>query len=445
MAESLGISMNQGAARQPSRTARLFVVGILGAEVVGWLFFSSDMLRALMVVCVLAPCYLVLIVGSRLTIPAVLIRANVGIIAGTVAYAAIGMYGATLGFLNHNGAYYVLADVYHWYGEGVLVAAMTVAMLHGMTSRYLMGLVSLAGLLLGLLALAGAIAGTFGLHLAGGHLISYLHIWRLEAGRGFPAAHLAFVTAIVSKGNPNGLVKLTSRLALLVLLAALFVTFKRSQWLTYMCLFVGILAPPRWQGLIRGLAVVVVGFAFALMLSIPGGFEKGKDEVLELLTYNPSYNTEDALDSRATQMEAVVPWVLKRPLGYGFGAKIYVYTPSVNEPTETHYIHNTYMYYAVQLGIPVTLLGLLLLAALLVALWLRFGLDPEWDWLVHGSFASLVTLSVISLALVCYHTPYLGFSVGAAVLAIQHVPLRGTVAARTNVLRKRRSERRAAS
>jgi hypothetical protein len=417
-------------AQLPSVTAQFFVVGILAAEVVGWLLFTSDMIRAVMVVAVLAPFCVLILVGSRFTIPAVLLRANIGVLVGAAAYFAIGAYGTMLGLVNRNEPYYLLSDLYHWYGEGMLVAALMVAMLHGMSSRHLLGLLSWAGLLLGMLVLAAEVAGTLGVDLAGGHLIRNLHVWRLEAGRGFPTVPLIFVTAIVFKGHPQGRTKLVARIAFIALLAALFVTFKRSQWLTYAFLAVAFLAPQQWQWLTRWTAAVLLGFALAIMLSIPGGIEQGKDKVLELLTYNPSYETADALEGRATQLESVAPWILKRPAGYGFGAEIYIYTPSINEGAQTHYVHNAYMYYAVQLGIPVTLLGLLLLAALLLALALRFGLDDEWDWLIYGAFASVCAVMIMNLALVCFHTPLFGFSLGAAVVAVQNVPLRRRVSNR---------------
>jgi len=256
-------------------------------------------------------------------------------------------------------------------------------------------------------------------------MIGYLHIWRLEAGRGFPAVPLTFITAVLAKSRPEGLLKLLARLAFVVMLAVLVVTFKRAQWLVYACLVVGFLMPSRWQWLVRWAAIVLMAFVAAVIPLLPGGLDQAKDMVLKMLEYNPNYETQDALDGRAMQYESVIPHVLARPLGHGFGAKIYVYTPSQDDQAETHYVHDAYLYYAVQLGLPGTLLAMLLLAGLLVSLALRFGLDPDWDWLVHGAFTSVCAMSVISLTLICFHTPVFGFSLGMALLALQRVPRRG--------------------
>lgn len=401
--------------------------GLLTAELFGQLFLSTDLSRAIVVTTLAAICCLVLLAGSQLSISRWFIGRQPGPLLAGLGFAAVGVYGGLLGLANRNGPYYLAADLYHWFGEGLLAAVLTVALAYAMDGRQLSALLAWSGLALGLLALLAAAAGSLGFPVAGGHVIPALHIWRLEGGRGFPIVLLLFVTAILWKGRPQGMERLMARLAWCILFLALILTFKRAQWLTYGVLFVWIATPSRWRWHARIAAVVSAALVAAALLASPLDVVEGPQYVLDQLTYNPNYTTEESLGDRAAQLSTVLPEVVERPFGSGFGATTYAYTPRFNEHIETHYVHNAYLYYALQVGIPGVLAALLLLALLVVALWRRSSLDLEWNWLAYGAMASVTAFAVMGLTEVSFHTEFFGFSLGLGILALFHTRVDGFV------------------
>src|SRR5690606_6665136 len=81
-------------------------------------------------------------------------------VAALLGVALVGVIALALALARGNNPYYVGADVYHWYVEGVLVALVTVAALGRGSARDAARGVAVVGVLIGVVCVATFVLGT---------------------------------------------------------------------------------------------------------------------------------------------------------------------------------------------------------------------------------------------------------------------------------------------
>lgn len=396
-----------------------WVLGALVLETIAFAIASSDTTRgaivgAWLIVAAIAMT-LSCVRGRRLRIPRSMVRA----LLPTAAVLFLGVVGVTLAIARGNNPYYMTADVYHWFAELVLMGVLTAWASHAATGPELARAIGLAGVLLGGLALAIILAGMLHLPVQGGHLIPSSGLFRLDLSRGFPELPMIAVTGALLAGRSRWVTGTRSLLLVgyVLLLVALVFTFKRTMWITYGGALFLLLAPR---------TVIAAATALGGGLLLAGGLvarlfpqlvATGLGWVASHLQYS-AYTVEDTLAARLLQYAGVVRYLQRNPMGYGFGAEFTTFVPTAQGTAVTHYIHNFFLYYALQLGIP----GLLILVSslLVVGYWCWKAIRPrdEWEWAVRAGVASVAVLLVNGMTLVSTHTVFAGAVLGFAATAV---------------------------
>jgi hypothetical protein len=404
----------------PTRTS-LWAVAMLGAllvaEVLGWIASDSDSARAAIVCAVMALLLLPAVLRLSLRKPVWIPRLTPTYATIALSFALIGFYALVVALFRGNDRYYIAADLYHWYIELLLMAAVTLWVLGHAQPVGVARTIALYGLIVGLLGLAVVALGSVGLSTRGGHYVRSLGVLRLIIGRGTPQLLLIVVTtALWYSRYWDRATRLLLLAAWLLLLLCLAATLKRTLWISFpIAAAVAIL--PRRILLLVGIALLfwvpmlaVMGFVFPDLLA------DLLHQAANLLTYNPSFTIEETLARRGTQLQSVWPYVLDNPLGYGFGAEIYAFWTRGQTYAEVHYIHNLYAYYVLQLGIaPVVILAML-------ALWLAqtffdvYDQPTAWSFCARAGLGCLIALALNGASLVPTHTIFAGFAIGVGVL-----------------------------
>lgn len=398
----------------------MVLLGILFAEIAASIVSDSDAIRAAAVSAVIGAA-LVLLFFSWCMAPSLTVKKYLGQpVAMATILAGIGVYGLVLAILRHNSPYYLAADVYHWFIELIVMAALTMWAVARSESIGIAIALALHGVILGGLGLFSFVMGTAGLPVHGGHIVSNLHIWRLELSRGFPELPLLFITAalFVKTRTPwPKPIRMLLWIAFAIYFPCLVVTLKRSMWLSYLGGVVLLFIPKRKM---IGLAITGI-VTLPIIVSVVIAFRKAIVSMLismsYLITYNPSYSVEDTLGERLKQILTMVPYLQKNMYGYGMGAQFYGYWSGENTFGVIHYIHNLYIYYLLQIGIPGTALMLLVGAWLLWSFLSCMDRDPEWNWMLRAGFSCLMVIAVNGMVLVSIHTTFAGLVVGLGLMA----------------------------
>jgi O-antigen ligase len=236
---------------------------------------------------------------------------------------------------------------------------------------------------------------------------------------------------------------LGGRLALAVVagvgLSALFVTFQRGAWVAAVTAVVVTIAalPPRLRSrllkvvaaAVAIIAIVALGAAARSDRSGTSPVEAGLERIksIEFFQGDPSAQHRTAEWSRAGQAIREHP-----AFGIGLGSGIVFYSPLFREETDTigngfrtYYIHNSYIWFALKLGIAGAVAFFALVFGSTYAGWRAFkrSIDPRAKPLLLGSVVGLVALLVLSVT-----GPHLNFdrsTTYAATLVglVQVVPL----------------------
>ncbi len=95
------------------------------------------------------------------------------------------LYGIGIALLQGNAPYYLLADIYHFVAEMLLITILTLLFFQFDVKTGISRLIIIL-LALGIMGLTSSIFGLLGLSAAGGHYVESIGFWRMKAGRGFP-------------------------------------------------------------------------------------------------------------------------------------------------------------------------------------------------------------------------------------------------------------------
>lgn len=332
----------------------------------------------------------------------------------TVIATAIGLWGVLLGWFRGNDLYYVAADVFHWYIEGIAVAVLCAWAISRSTPATVARGLTAAAAAIAAVTFAGAVAGHRGLLETGGQQVLNGLLWQIKMGVNYPQTLLIFVAAACLIRRTGQRRSLFAWFVLGALGVILILTFKRTMWLStafVMCfLFV-----PRGKAL-RSLVVSAVVFIIAANFYLVSWGTPL--DILDALSYNPDYTVEDTLTDRRRQLNDALDEWRTQGGGQGFGAELYVFMPDTRKVDVTHYIHSNYVYWLVQLGLP----GLVLILGLWVSMARRLcnqiDMGGDWEWLLRASLAGLVTLALNSLTLNATHSLYAGLTYGIAAMAL---------------------------
>lgn len=402
--------------------ARHLLLGLaLTVELIAFVFFESDAIRGAAVGVLL---FLLAAIGLLSWVfrgQAHEMRISPYLAAWSVI-ALVGAYGLVLAGMRGNNVYYIAADLYHFFVELLLGAAVASWALGDVSAKRMARWTGLIGIVLGVIGMALIALSAVGVQFGGGNLIAGSGLFRLELGRGFPITALIFTTAaLFSKRQWDRRTRLLLVAAFVVLMIDLVFTFKRTMWLAYLGAVFLIRAPRRWI-MIAGAGIVMAVAAFALIAKIYPGFLVALGGVIgDALTYNKSYTIEDTIQERLFQYLGLLPYIRANLLGYGFGAEFSTYVPTLKHFDRVHYVHNYYLYHLLQVGLPgvAALFGTWLWY--MRRLWAVCSEPSDFRWVVRGALAATAVLAVSGFTLVSTHTIFAGYTVGLGVIALKRV------------------------
>jgi O-antigen ligase len=206
--------------------------------------------------------------------------------------------------------------------------------------------------------------------------------------------------------------------------AALFFTYRRGAWV------VALLAPvivvallPRHRRANLGRQLLVMAGAVAIVVAganqlatrpITSPLESARERLASL-----GLSAEDiSAQHRVAELRRARDLILSHPLtGIGLGATFTFVSPlydalaeSADVPQTNIYVHDSYVWVALKLGLPALVVFLLLLGAVIREAYAGYRLvtDPRASRLMLGALASLVALVVVSLSEP--HLTYVGSS-----------------------------------
>ena len=406
--------------KQQVDSRMMVLFGVLFVELAIEIVSTSDAVKAAAVCAVMSTAF-VLIFFSWCLSPSLALKKYVGkpLVMGTVM-VGIGAYGLMIAILKHNSPYYIAADIYHWFFELILMAVLTMWAVARSDSIGIAIALALQGIVFGSMGLFTFVAGTIGLPVQAGHIVANLHLWRLELSRGFPEIPLLFVTAalfVKKRERWPKPVRILLWISYAIYLPCLFVTLKRSMLLSYLGGVALLFIPRRKMILGATIGLVSLPVIASFVILFRNAIIKMLSGFAALLTYNPTYSVEDTLGERVKQILTMVPYLFKNMYGYGMGAQFYGYWPGENTFGVVHYIHNLYIYYLLQIGVPGTLLMLLMGAWLSWMLVSCMDRNPDWNWVLRASFSCLAVVAVNGMVLVSIHTCFAGLVLGLGMLA----------------------------
>jgi len=196
-----------------------------------------------------------------------------------------------------------------------------------------------------------------------GAVMAHTNFWRFNYSHHYPLNPLLLFTAVavcsVDRGLDRWLVA-----ALVVLLATLGVSLKRASWLAYVsCAAVIPLVISHRNRLQVGGALLLIGALFGVVVLV------APTEIFQSLTEGAisgrvSSMGKGAIEfgNRFEQADLAFELIGRNPMGYGMGSVL----PTL-KGEETHYVHNTFLHYA--------LLGSVFLPFLISLIFVRTIID----------------------------------------------------------------------
>lgn len=405
------------AARGRMSVGAWLLAAVLLSDVAGWVIFRGDAARAVLITTLLLGglgfVILWAIHGGTATLPRLGVTQTAVLLAATL----IGGLGFMLAVLWHNDPYYVAADLYHWFVEGLVAVVVTAAILGRGTAQDAARAVAVIGLLVGAVCVAVFVLGTFRVVSEGTHYVNNLGIARLIVGRGTPQVILLAVVAAAWRADRwDRATRLLLALAIPLLLFGLAVTLKRTLWLSFPIAAACAVLPRKWLagGAVGGALLAVA--ALVLVLALPRTTDRLLTGAAGVLTYNPGFTVQETLARRSEQLGSVWPYIVEHPYGHGLGASVFAYWTRGQTYADVHYIHNLYAYYALQIGVVPTLLLLLLAGLLMWRLARQDDRADDWGFAARAGLAGLVALLINGVSLVPNHTFFAGFVVGLGMI-----------------------------
>lgn len=372
-------------------------------EILAHMATESQTLRAVLIAVTICLSTLFLVANTKLS-RNIRLRKLVSLGTGIPLAATIltGLYACIVGVLNRNDFQYLLGDGYHYFVETSVMAVCTIIALQATPEERLRKYFAWLAAIAGVIGIAGAAAGTLGLPVASGNIVPALGVFRIAFGRGFPIFLLILLVAITWPKR-----RLAEYLAIGILLVALFLTLKRSQWLCFLGAFVVValvrrVKIPIWLG---GLMIGVVALFAAVT---PFSFY---ERVGEALTYNEAYTVSDTIQERVDQLSPMLAQIQRQPLGMGAGATFETYHTRQGEVDDVHYLHNAYIFVIAQCGIIVGMLYFIFLAMPLLVAFRRAQQSIRDPWPL-ASLASMLVFLVLGVAMVPMHTVQFGIALG---------------------------------
>lgn len=294
---------------------------------------------------------------------------------------------------------------------GVLLVALPIVMEPLGRSRVLKGLL-IVGLLLGLWGIAQwALSLSFGeagdVGVRSGVRLTTAGVGQVQGGLfGFPVA-VAVAYALLISGEIRTLRARALVTTILVLnVTALLLTFERTFWVAavaaigFVTLRMG--AGPRARALIVAPVAVVLGL-LGLSLVAPAELATARERLLSI----NQYGNDNSVRYRVIESEHVLAKIVAQPIvGSGLGDTIWWGRPYAGVPPTSHkFSHNGYLWLAWKIGIPLTLLLTLLLAAAIM--WRRGPPSAEGVYSAAriGAQASLFALVIINITWPSFRTP----------------------------------------
>jgi len=338
----------------------------------------------------------------------------ISFLGSLVILSIVGFWGLLIALLHANNLYYVFGDAYHWFIELIFLAVFSYMVLGRNKPTEIAVIIGFYGVVLGLAGLLTyllAIKGIF----SGAHLVPAVGIWRFDTIRAFPEYILIPVTAALFFAKPRkAWMRFLLWTALILLLANLAITLKRTLWVSYF-FAIFILMMPRFTTV-----MMIIGALLSLIvLSFYSVDARFMAESFEFLTYNP--NNTDSFSGRFAQLASLIPYVVENPIGYGFGSTFYMFSPGDDTYRFIHHIHSIYVAYLLHFGI----IGVFFVIAVFLWLawqyWRFLGYYSEWNWLLRTSLANLCAIALNGLMLMSTHTVFAGFSIGLGIIALTQI------------------------
>jgi hypothetical protein len=237
---------------------------------------------------------------------------------------------------------------------------------------------------------------------------------------GFGVAAIMCFSALLSGGlSPRA--RLAVRVALIVNLLGLLLTYERTFWVATAvgCLVVLVRAgrAARLRALLLAPVVIVVGLA-GLAAVAPGELATARERFLSI----GQYGSDSSVRYRLVESQHVVALISAHPIaGTGLGTRLRWGRPWERVPPQsTPYSHDGYLWLAWKVGVP--------LAALVFALWvstLAWRAPPLGGALEHGlrngAQAALLSLLVVSITFPAINTQSITATIGV-LLALAVLP-----------------------
>jgi O-antigen ligase len=230
----------------------------------------------------------------------------------------------------------------------------------------------------------------------------------------FVAPLLGTVWALVLLPYTKGALQLTVLALAALSLAALFFTLQRSAWITLILAvgFASLLMTPRRRTRMIGGLVVLCALAAVMIVAVNAAssvrVENPLASGLARIQSVDAYGEDVSALHREAEFHEAMKQVRAHPFaGIGLGGMLQFYSPLYNPSTSrpgievvTGYVHNSYTWLAVKMGLPGLLAFIALLGALLIqAIRLALREAPE---IVRvgglGCAATLVSLMIVSFA-----------------------------------------------
>jgi len=212
--------------------------------------------------------------------------------------------------------------------------------------------------------------------------------------------------------------------------AALLFTFQRGAWaaLIVVAPLVVALLPRgrRGAGMARFLPIAGIGLALVLGVNAMAATGAGNPltSAVERLESLGRYSEDRSNQYRVAEWTTAVAEIRRSPwTGIGLGGSIQFENPLLDRSPEgvnfsQYYIHNSYIWLALKLGVVAALLFIALIAATTVRAYraYRRSADPRLARLLLGGFASMVALVLVSFSGPHFNidsaTPYVAFTIG---------------------------------
>lgn len=385
----------------------VFVILLVCVEVALALYIDNEMIKAAGVVALILMYFM-----YRLGVSAKSSAAKMFFPKELVLLSLLGIYPLFLGVANQNNLYHLLADVYHWYVEIILVALIVARLVMSSTDQMIRRTIILMGLFSGVIAFFFQLFASLGLMQVVGEKVQTVGIYRMSAGRGYPIIPLLLLlSTFLMREKLTRFEGAMRWVALFLLFLNMVFVLKRVMWLSFF-VAVFLIFSKRRAALYVYRSVVLGAILMVFIISVAQEQFLGVvNNVFSFMIYNPNYTIEETLAERISQITGLSEYVKNGVLGYGFGANYHTYDPKLNYWSDVHYVHNAYLFYGLQFGSVMTfvcvVLGLFYLRKSEKVVFAKRA-----SWVYVAAFASLVAALISGLTLISMHTVLFGLVVG---------------------------------